>query len=205
VDGNVFYHPELKFQFPVPPGWELENSPIQVKMNPSDGKALMIFTMAQEKTLDDAAKNTLQRLQLNLLESNKTTVKGMPAVSTLSNQTSQDPSTGQQLTIKVLSYFIDYSGTCYVFHGLSTEADFADYTVTFESTMANFNRLTDPSKLNVQPRRIRTKKVPSSVTLANAFQSFGIAQEQMKELAFLNNMDLTDQVPAGTFIKIVGE
>ncbi len=203
VEGDIFYHPELKFKFSVPSGWVLENSPIQVRMSPPDGKALMIFTIAQQKTLDDAAKVTLQQLQLNLLESKKTTVNGMLAISALSNQTSQDQSTGQQQTIKVLSYFIDDNGTYYVFHGISAETDFNNYSRIFEPTMVNFDKLTEPSKLNVQPKKIRIKKVQHAGTLADVFRSFGIQQQQMEEFTFLNNMELTDQVPAGALIKIV--
>ena len=205
VEGNVFYHPELKFKFPVPSGWELQNSPIQVRMAPPDGKALMIFTIAQQHTLDDAAKVTLQQLQLNLLESKKTTVNGMAAISAISNQISQDQSTGQQQTIKVLSYFIDYNGMYYVFHGVSAESDFNVYSLIFEPTMVNFDTLTESSKLNVQPKRIRIKTVQRAGTLADAFQSFGIQQQQLEEFAFLNNRELTDQVPAGALIKIVGD
>lgn len=205
VEGDIFYHPELEFKFSVPSGWVLENSPIQIKMSPPDGKALMIFTIAKQNTLDDAAKITLQQLQLNLLESKKTTVNGMQAISTLSNQTSQDQSTGQRQTIKVLSYFIDDNGTYYVFHGLSAETDFNNYSRIFEPTMVNFDKLTEPSKLNVQPKKIRIKKVQQTGTLADVFRSFGVQQEQMEEFSFLNNMELTDQVPAGALIKIVGD
>ncbi|MFC2081237.1 M48 family metalloprotease [Bacteroidota bacterium] len=203
VEGQIFYHPELEIKFPVPSGWALENSPNQVRISQPDGKALMLFTIAQQKTLDEAAKVTLQQLKLNLLESNKTTVNGMPAISALSNQTSQDQSTGQQLTIKVLSYFIDDNGTYYVFHGVSAEADFNNYSPVFEPTMVDFDKLTEPSKLNVQPKRIRIQKVEHTGTLKDAFQSFGIQEQQMEEFAFLNNMELSDQLPAGALIKIV--
>ena len=165
----------------------------------------MIFTIAKQKTLDDAAKVGLQQLQLNLLERKKTTVNGMLAISTLSNQISRDRSTGQQQTIKVLSYFIDYNGIYYVFHGLSAQTDFNIYSGIFEPTMVNFDKLTESSILNVQSKRIRIKNVQHAGTLADALRSFGIQQEQMEEFAFLNNMELTDQVPAGALIKIVGD
>ena len=96
----------------------------EVIIFPPDGSALMIFTHAQQETLNDAVSATLQQLQLNLLESKETTVNGMLAISALSNQISQDQSTGQQQIIKVLSYFIDYNDTFYVFHGISAETDF---------------------------------------------------------------------------------
>lgn len=204
VDGNAFYHPEMKFKFSFPSGWQLQNAPMQVSMAPSDGKALMIFTMAAQNSLDEAAQSTIQQLQLNVTESQKISVNGMPAIAVLSSQTSQDQNTGQQQTIKVLSYFIDDQGTYYVFHGVSSDTDFSNYTRQFETTMNNFDKLTDPSKLNVQPQRVRIRTVQSTGTLANAFRAFGVPQDKMEELAFLNNMALTDQITAGTKLKIVG-
>ena len=129
----------------------------------------------------------------------------MLAISTLSYQKSQDYSTGQQHTIMVLSYFIDYNDTYYVFHGVSAGPDFNNNLRIFEPTMVSFDKLTESSKLNIQPQRIRIKNVQHAGTLADAFRSFGIQQQQMEEFAFLNNMELTDQVPAGALIKVVGD
>jgi predicted Zn-dependent protease len=203
VEGQMFYHPELKFEFPVPAGWTLQNSPMQVSMSPADGKALMIFTLAQQNSLEDAVTVTLQDLGLTPFERNQISVNGMPAVSVVSSQTSQNQSTGQQQTIKILSLFINYSGTNYVFHGLSAEADFDNYRPVFEPAMRNFDKLTDPSKLNVQPKRIRIREVERAGSLADVLRSFGVRQEQMEEFAFLNNMELADRLPAGALIKTV--
>jgi predicted Zn-dependent protease len=205
VEGQMFYHPEMKFKFPVPIAWMLDNSPMQVRMYTPDGKAIMVFTLAPQGTLEEAAQATLQQLEVNLLESRRTTVNGMPAISAISYQASQNQSTGQQDTVMVMSYFIDDNGTHYAFHGVTAQANFNTYSRIFEPTMGNFDKLTDPSKLNRQPKKIRVKKVPYTGTLANAFKSLGVQQEKMNDLAFLNNRELTDQVPAGTWIKIVGD
>lgn len=205
TEGNMFYHPELKFKYPFPSGWQLENMPVQVRMAPQDGNALMIFTLSTQNTLENAAQKTIEDLQLTLQESGRTTVNGMPALVTLSNQVTQDQSTGQQQTIMVLSYFIEYNGNFYVFHGVSTESDFNGYIPVFESTMANFDKLTDPSKINVKPQRIVVKSVQRSGTLAEAFRYYGVSQNQMADFALLNNMELTDRVQPGKLIKLVGE
>lgn len=205
VEGDIFYHPELKLKFSFPTGWKLENQPTQVRMAPPDGKAVIIFTMSSKKTLEEASQDAIDQLQLTLLESKKTTVNGMQALSAVSKQVSQDQSTGQQQTIMVLSYFIDYNNAFYVFHGVSAEADFNTYLSTMESTMKNFSSLTDQSKLNVKPKRIIIKKVQHAGTLADALNYYGIQQKQMNEVALLNEMSVTDQVPAGKLIKIVGE
>ena len=54
VENNNFYHPELKFQFPIPSGWNTQNSPAQFQMVPQNGKSMMVLTLAQEKSLDEA-------------------------------------------------------------------------------------------------------------------------------------------------------
>ena len=205
VETNMFYHPGLRFKYPVPPGWQLVNSPMQVQMAPDDGKAMMIFTLAKQKTLNEAADQTLKELQLTVLSSKQALVNGLPAIGTVSEQASQDQQTGQQQVIKVMSYFIEYAGTIYVFHGVSAQEDFNSFFRTFESTMVNFDRLTEPSKLNVKPKRLKITQVRRSGTLAEAFNYYNVPENQKQELAFLNNMELTDQVTQGKYIKIIGD
>jgi predicted Zn-dependent protease len=71
--------------------------------------------------------------------------------------------------------------------------------------MSNFSRLTDPAKLNVKPKRIKIVQVPATGTLSQTFKTLKVPDSQMKELALLNNIELTDQVAKGKLIKIIGE
>ena len=41
------------------------------------------------------------------------------------------------------------------------------------------------------------------MTLANALQSFNMKSDQMTELGILNGMELSDQVKAGSKIKVI--
>ena len=203
VEANTFYHPSLKFKYPIPRGWKFVNSPMQVQMAPQDGKAMMIFSLAQKKTLDDAAKEIFTQLKLNVLDSKKANVNGFPAIIALSQQTSQNQQTGEQQIIKVLSYFIQKDNMIFVFHGVSDNASFGLYTRVFESTMANFSALTEPSKLNIQPHRIKIKPVYRSGTFANALKYYRVPQKQLKELSLLNDIELSDRIEKGKLIKII--
>ena len=205
VEGNTFYHPELKFKFVYPTGWKLENTPLQVTISPEDGKALMIFTMSTQKTLQAAADTTLATIGLKLQSSSKTTVNGLPAIATISQQVTQDQSTGTQSTNNVLSYFINYDNLIYVFHGVTTEADFSNFKNTFESSMKSFARLTDASKINVTPNKILVRPVTKAGTAAQAFTALGVTQDKLADIALLNNMELTDKVAVGKMVKIVGK
>lgn len=98
VENEVFYHPELKFQFPIPSGWQYQNSPIQFQMASKDGKGMMLLAMAKGSTLEQAAQATAQQYSLKVLESRRTTIDGNPALVLLSEQVSQQQQQqGQQM------------------------------------------------------------------------------------------------------------
>ncbi len=205
IEGNVFYHPELRFSYPIPSGWKTENSPLQVQMVSSDGKAMMVFSMAQQKDLDQAAAATLQQLQLTVSETRKISVGGLPALEVNSGKVSQNQQTGQQSEIKVISCFINYNNTIYLFHGVSSAADFSSYTKQFETTMKNFGVLADQSKINVTPQRIRIKQVIKSGTLAEVLAYYKVPQPEMEKIALLNNLKLSDRVEQKKLIKLIGK
>ncbi len=66
VENFAFYHPVLKFQFPTPRDWQTQNSPTQFVMVDKNQKAMMLLTMAQGKTLEEAAQNTAKQLNLKV-------------------------------------------------------------------------------------------------------------------------------------------
>ncbi len=205
TEGNTFYHPELKFRFNYPAGWQFQNSPIQVQMAPTDGSALMVFTFAQGSNLQVAADSTLLQLGVTVQERQSVTVNGLPAIATVSVQTSQDQSTGQQVSNQLVSYFYNLDGNYFVLHGLTGSANFSKVFPTMQAAMKTFARLTEASKINVKPDLLRVKQVARTTTLQEAFRSFGVPADKYKEVAFLNNMELTDQVQTGQLIKTVGK
>jgi predicted Zn-dependent protease len=205
TEGNTFYHPDLKFKFSFPAAWKLENTPTQVNMAPEDGKALIAFLLSRQTTLLAARDSALTSVGLTLQRSEERTVNGMPAIVTLSKLVNQDQSTGTTSTNIFLSYFIQYGSVIYTFHGISTEADFPNYSGAMESSMKTFAKLTEASKINVKPKKVFVRKVQNTGTLASVFSSYGVPQDKMKEFALLNNLELSDQVKAGKLIKIIGE
>jgi len=198
VDDHVFYHPELKFQFPFPDGWKLHNSPTQVQVVPENGKALLVFTLSSKSDLDAAGQELVDRFKLTVKETKKTRVNGFPTLTLLAEQVS----TNQSITL--LSYLIQKDDNIYVFLGLSNSGDFSSYKSTLSLPMTGFKRLTDPKRLNVKPKRIRVRKVPRSMTLSQAFEYFKIPEAEHTELAIINGLELNDQIKKGASLKILG-
>ncbi|SIR26505.1 M48 family metalloprotease [Pontibacter lucknowensis] len=203
VENNVFYHPVLKFQYNMPANWGYQNSPQQVQMGPKDGSAVLVLTLAPGANPTEAAQQTLQRYNLQPVESKEVTVNGLPAIAVVADPAPQQQQQQQQQPLRTLTYFIQYGGNIYSLMGITTAQNFNTYFQQFSSSMQSFRELSDPDKLNRQPERISIVTVSKATTLAQALRSNNMPDARHNELAVLNGMQLNDQVPAGTMIKVV--
>ncbi|WP_190242701.1 M48 family metalloprotease [Hymenobacter lapidiphilus] len=206
VEDNAFYHPELKFQFPVPQGWKTQNSPQQFQMADPAGKAMMLLTLAPGSSVQEAAQAVAKQLSLQVAESRELTVNGFPALAFVGTQVQQDQQTGQQQTgMQVLSYIIQDGKTLYVLLGGTSPQDFAAYAPVFTRTMEGFQRLTSADKLNRQPEHLRIRTTKTSQTLAQALSANGVPTKRHEEMAILNGMQLSDKLGRGMLFKVVGK
>ncbi|MEM9990587.1 MAG: M48 family metalloprotease [Bacteroidota bacterium] len=199
VENNTFYHPELKFEYPVPNGWQLQNSPQQVQIGSGDGKAAIIFTIAQGNSLEQVANQLAQDAQLQVSNKDRRQINGFQALTMDAIQT--NPQTGQ--TLQITSTFIQDGSRIFVFHGLAAQQDFGRYRSAFANTSRGYRRLSDPSKLNMQPERIKVITVQQEGTLANVLGREGIPSSRFEEFAILNGMNVGDRVARGSMIKSV--
>ncbi len=203
VENNVFYHPELKFQFSYPATWKLLNSPAQVQIAPEDGKAMLMMELAEGADLNTAKNKVIEENKLVVIESTNVTVNGLPAIALLSDiaQETQQGQTASQ-PLKVLTYLIEYNKMIYKFHGLSTKADFNNYFSSFQSTMKSFKTLTDQSKINKKPTLIKIVENKKNTTLQQILTDYKMPSARQNELAVLNGLELNAMVESGTLIKI---
>lgn len=204
VENGIFYHPVMKFKYPVPQGWNLQNNPTQVKMAPKDGKALIIFASAGNGDLNTVSQKVLQELKLQVIERKNKTINGFPAIITRSSQSAKNQQGQVQENLRVLSAFIQYNKSIYVFHGLTQPALFNQYEKYFNQTISKFSRLKDYSKINKKPERIRIKKVYRTDYARNILKALGVPQNRMTEVAILNNIELDKKIIKGTLLKTIG-
>ncbi|QEK52765.1 M48 family metalloprotease [Pedobacter aquae] len=197
-EGNIFYHPVLKFQFPTPAKWNVQNTPQMVQMAPEDGGALLSMQLAEEKVLQTAADNFIDKNQLNVVTTSETTINSLPAITVSGKQQQEN-----QEEIQILSYFFQYQNQIYVITGIASAANFNNYKSAFIHTMTGFKPLSHPDKLNKQAERIRIKTVSQNVNLQQALKAFKVAANRLEEHAILNGMELTDKVEKGMLIKVV--
>jgi predicted Zn-dependent protease len=204
VLNNIFYHPELKFQFPIPQGWKYQNSPQQFQMASADGKAMMLMTLAQQKTPEEAAQAFATQYKLQVTDRKNTTINGLPAVIQVADQVPAAQQ-GQQAapTVRIATTCILYNGLVYMIHGVSEAATYKANESTFAYTMKSFGPLTDPARINVKPEKIRINTVYNEGTLAEVLRGYGMEEKRHKELSVLNGIELAERIARGTLIKTI--
>ncbi|NVO84345.1 M48 family metalloprotease [Hymenobacter terrestris] len=205
VEGGVFYHPELKFQFPIPQGWQSQNSPQQFQMAEPNGKAVQILTLAPGNSVDEAAQALAKELNISSPQASRTTINGLPAIALQGDQVGQDQQGRQGIQASTLSYIIQDGKTLYALIGLCGPGTLGSYGPAFQRTAQGFRRLTDASKLNRQSEKIRIRTAKAGQTLAQALTANGVSSKRHQELAILNGMKTTDKLSAGTLFKVVGK
>ena len=122
--------------------------------SPENGKSVIIFSLAKEKTLQEAAAAINKMDSIKVLETENTKVNGLPAMTVLADQGTN---------LRFLTYLIDYGNNIYKFYGVSSRQDYSSYASIFLNTMENFKKLTDPAKLNVKPDRVRIRTVKEHI------------------------------------------
>jgi predicted Zn-dependent protease len=199
VDGNAFYHPDMNFMFPVPAGWQLNNTPSQVQIVSKQQDAAIMLSVGKASSPSVASQEFVQNATSKVYSSDNIRVNGLTAHKLVSDVPSEND------TMRVLSYFIQKDGAVYQFHGLSSQSGFSGYQNTFTATMSKFNRVKNKSKLQVQPKHLLLKTVTKAGTLKNTLAALGVPENKQEEFAVLNGMYLTDTIKQGTKIKVAGK
>ncbi len=205
LENSIFYHPVLKFQFPTPQGWNYQNTPQRVQLAPKDGRALLMMTLAQGNSLQEAANGMVQQNNLQVLDSKQLTVNGLPAIAFIAEPKQAQQQQQQQQPIRILSYLIQYGNAIYQLLGVSSAQDFNQFSQIFTNTMEGFRPVTDQRILNKKPDRVRIKTINSNTTLEQALRNYSVTDNKsLQELAILNGMKLTDRITPGMMIKVIG-
>jgi len=197
VDEGIFYHPDMGFQFPIPANWKVNNTPSQVQIMNENKEGGIIFSVANAPSPKEAAAKFVQANRASVLASDSVTVGGFPAHRLVCNIK------GESSTIRVVSYFIHKDKSIFYFHGLSAPSVFDKHLNTFERTMRGFRELSDPKKINVKPDRIRLRTTKAAGSVESAFRTMGIPKDDLDDIALLNGMELSENLPANTLVKVI--
>jgi predicted Zn-dependent protease len=197
VDDSTFYHPEMRFQFPVPPGWNLKNTPAQVQMLSKNQDGAILFSLASGLSPQEAARRFVKETKVRVIRFRATKVNGLSASRLIC-----DVATPKG-TLRVMCYFIEKEGRIYLFEGFTPQPLFSNYASLFQETMEGFKTLSDQKRIQVMPDRLRIRNSKGAGSLKEALKAVGVSDEGLEETALVNGMALHDTVSAHTPLKVV--
>ncbi|MBO6794296.1 MAG: M48 family metalloprotease [Balneolaceae bacterium] len=198
VDGNTFYHPELKFQFAVPAGFSVANQPSAVILFNEAQDAIVQFTLDGENPNPKSSVNAFTSQEgINLENQNEIVVNGYPGHTALVNTTTQD---GTPVKIQISA--VSYDGNLYRFLSYTTSNQFSSYANAFSEVFTSFDAVDDPAVLNVQPARIELQRVRQSGIFSDLIpQNLPMGVDPL-DVAILNQVNLDDRIERGAVLKI---
>ncbi|MEJ5165733.1 MAG: M48 family metalloprotease [Thermoanaerobaculia bacterium] len=199
LEGQIFYHPRLKVQFPFPQNWKYNKSNNYIQMVSPNQDAVMALSVSDEKTPDEAARNFVRENNLNILNSDVKTINGLYVRRLeFSVQTERE-------NIKGLANFIKYEEKVLAFLGYTVFEKYNSYAPAILKSLNQLKPLTDSAHLNVIPEKIKIVRVEKEDIFENILKKHNFPQEKFKKLAILNGVELTSKVPSGSLIKLVSK
>lgn len=197
VERSVFYHPELRFRFPVPQGFRVVNQPTQVIMVDNQQRAMIGFTGSGEKSARAVASKFLSQPGLRVLESGPARSDGLPAFAAVADAQTQN---GQ--IVRLLTYFIEYRGRVYQFVAYTAPQAFDRFRNLFLQPMRGFGEIDNREILNRQPVRIRLQPVTRSAPFKALIPRDLPRDMTAEDLAILNQVDLNEEIERGRILKL---
>ncbi len=199
TEGNTFYHPQLRFSFDYPSGWQVNNAATAVQIGEPNGRAVLEFTFAQESTAEGAGRAFASQEGLQVAERNAVSVNGNQAYRVVGTATTQ------QGSLAFIAYFIEYGGQVYRFTGLTAADAFRTYRSPFENSIRSFDRLTNAGYLNRQPTRLDLVSLQRPTAFRSLLSGRDLPPGLDEEgLAILNQLSLPETISSGERVKLPG-
>ena len=193
-DGR-FYHPDLKFQFQLPNGWQVQNTK-QAVIAVSAQQDAMIQLTAGQGAPTAALQQFLGQQGIQAGQVSSSAINGLPAASGYFQAQTENG------TLAGLVSYISYGGNTYQLLTYTPATQLDAYNAMFQQVIASFAPLTDPAILSVKPRKVEVVKLPSRMTLAE-FNSRYPSSIPVEELAIINGVETGTTLAAGTEVKRV--
>lgn len=195
---NTFYHPELKFTFPIPSGFTMVNQRSAVFLVNDKQDAIIQFSIDNENnSVKASVDNFTQNEGVTTLKQSSVKVNGYNgyvAQATLQNQD------GVDLQVELTA--VEYNGSIYNFLAYTTTKQFNEYSNTFNEASTGFKALTDKNILNIQPIRIKYSQASQTTAFRNLLPSTLPMNIDAADVAIINQVELDTQIEKGSWIKL---
>ena len=197
AEGSTFYHPELRFSFGFPSGWQVQNTPQAVQIIEPNRQGAIQLTLVQETSAQAAARAFGAQNGVQVSGSRATTINGNRAAVV-------DGAAGAQGgTNQFTATFIEYGGNVYQILGIAPRGSFSQLQRAFNQTAQSFSALTDSRYLNRGPVRLDVTTLDQSASIQSLLSGRTIPPGMTAdEIAIMNQVELGEALPRGATVKL---
>jgi predicted Zn-dependent protease len=193
--GQLFLHPELKFQLEFPSGWQTQNAPDAVAGLSPEKNMLFQLSAVPKKSPEQLAREFLSQQGLQSGQTTAMTIAGQQAI------TAPFAAQTEQGTIQGIVSFFSFNGLTFGLLGYGS-VPVEQIEPVYRRFASTFQSVTDPEVLNIKPARVEIVRVPSEMTLEK-FHSTYPSSIPLDQVALINGLQPSSVIPAGTLIKRV--
>jgi predicted Zn-dependent protease len=194
-EGTTFLHPELRFRFDFPSGWQTVNQKQAVQGISENQDAMISITMA-EGTPSQAMQEFASDQNVQTAAPRQQNINGLPAV------TAEFAVATEQGTLRGLVAFVSHGNNTYQILGYTPESRWGNYSSALSRSIGSFARLTDQAALSAQPERLDVVQVSSGMTLSTFLQRYP-STEEPEIVALINHLDGDARLNGGAVYKRV--
>lgn len=195
--GNTFIQPELAIQLRFPQGWKTSNEKSAVGAVSPNQDAVMVVTLSDQKSPQAAAQKFFSQQGVQSGETLRADLGGLPAVAR--SFAVQGTQSGN---LRGVVAFAETNNRVFQILGYTSSQRWGTYDGVLSTAIDTFERVTDRSALNVQPKRVEVVSIPSAMTLEEFARRYPSTVD-MPTLGIINEADQSTQFPAGSEVKRV--
>jgi predicted Zn-dependent protease len=192
---TTFLHPDMRFRFDFPSGWQTVNQKSAVQGMSPNQDAMIGITLA-EGTPSQAMNQFASQQGVEVGNGRQTTINGLPAT------TAEFAATTEQGTLHGLIAFVSHNNATFQLMGYTPESRWGAYSSTLSRSIGSFDRLTDARALSAQPKRLDVVQVPSSMSFSTFMQRFP-SDEKPEIVALINQVEGEARLSSGALYKRV--
>lgn len=209
VEGQAFYHPDMKFYFKIPYGWKVSNTAKQVTLAPKDSKAVIILKAENTtESLDSYTQKMMKSISNpQVVQQRYMSINGLNAYHTLleflpgSGESTAEDETSKEINVRLSC--IRKGSTVFSFFSAAAASDFSTYRHDINNTINSFNRLHSPKHLNRKPLRVFVKRVRRQQSLKNFLSRLRIPNQYWNKISLINSLELDQQLSPNQMVKVI--
>ena len=200
VEGNAFYHPQLRVTCEFPDGWKVQNAPARVTiLSPDDEAAVVLQAEKSPEGLSAYAKKKSASLDGGqFVNEQSMNIHGLSCVRQVF-----DVVKPEKETLRVQFSFIRNGERIYTFSALSKAINYGRRAPEFGRIVDSFQELRDPARLNKQPRRLKLVRADGAQSLREIFGRAGMKKDLWPSFTVMNDLGQEAVPPKGRLIKTV--